>query len=67
MKRSACLLVVTDASAGERPTPDTYTAATLRDVRQRVIEMRDAGADEVILVSDPINERSVRALTEALR
>ena len=67
LKRSACLLVVTDASAGERPKPDTYTAATLSDVRQRVIEMRDAGADEVILVSDPINERSVRALTEALR
>ena len=67
LKRSACLLVVTDASAGERPVPETYTAATLSDVRQRVIEMRDAGADEVILVSDPINERSVRSLAEALR
>jgi hypothetical protein len=29
--------------------------------------MRDAGADEVILVSDPINKRSVLALAEALR
>jgi len=67
LKRSACLLVVTDTSAGERPVPDTYTAATLTDIRQRVIEMRDAGADEVILVSDPINERSVLALAEALR
>ena len=47
--------------------PDTYTAATLTDIRQRVIEMRDAGANEVILVSDPINERSVLALAEALR
>jgi alkanesulfonate monooxygenase SsuD/methylene tetrahydromethanopterin reductase-like flavin-dependent oxidoreductase (luciferase family) len=67
LKRSACLLVITDASAGERPAPTTYTAATLSDIRQRVIEMRDAGADEVILVSDPINERSVRVLAEALR
>ena len=67
LKRSACLLVVTDASAGERPVPETYTAATLSDVRQRVIEMRDAGADEVILVSDPINELSVRTLSETLR
>ena len=67
LKRSACLLVVTDTSAGERPVPETYTAATLSDVRQRVIEMRDAGADEVILVSDPINEWSVRALSETLR
>jgi alkanesulfonate monooxygenase SsuD/methylene tetrahydromethanopterin reductase-like flavin-dependent oxidoreductase (luciferase family) len=67
LKRSACLLVITDASAGERPAPTTYTAATLSDIRQRVIEMRDGGADEVILVSDPINERSVRALAEALR
>jgi hypothetical protein len=39
----------------------------LSDVRQRVIEMRDAGADEVILVSDPINERSVLALAEAIQ
>jgi hypothetical protein len=67
LKRSACLLVVTDASAGERPVPETYTAATLSDVRQRVLEMRDAGADEVILVSDPINERSVHALAEAFQ
>jgi alkanesulfonate monooxygenase SsuD/methylene tetrahydromethanopterin reductase-like flavin-dependent oxidoreductase (luciferase family) len=67
LKRSACLLVVTDASAGERPVPDKYTAATLSDIRQRVLEMRDAGADEVILVSDPINERSVLALAQALQ
>jgi alkanesulfonate monooxygenase SsuD/methylene tetrahydromethanopterin reductase-like flavin-dependent oxidoreductase (luciferase family) len=67
LKRSACLLVVTDASAGERPTPSTYTAATLSDLRQRVLEMRDAGADEVILVSDPINERSIHTLAETLR
>jgi len=66
LKRSACLLVVTDPTAGERPQPVAYTAATLADVRARVLEMRDAGADEVILVSDPIDERSIRLLAENL-
>ncbi len=66
LKRSACLLVVTDSTAGERPRPVEYTAATLADVRARVLEMRDAGADEVILVSDPIDERSIRLLAENL-
>jgi hypothetical protein len=32
-----------------------------------VIEMRDAGADEVILVNDPINERSIHAIAEAFQ
>jgi len=66
LKRSACLLVVTDSTAGERPRPVDYTAATLADVRARMIEMRDAGADEVILVSDPIDTRSIRLLAENL-
>lgn len=67
LKRSACLLVVTDSDAGERPRPVEYSAATVVDVLARIREMRDAGADEVILVSDPIDTRSVRTLAEALR
>lgn len=67
LKRSACLLVVTDPDAGERPRPVEYSAATVVDVLARVREMRDAGADEVILVSDPIDTRSIRTLAEALR
>jgi probable F420-dependent oxidoreductase len=66
LKRSACLLVVTDPSAGERPRPVDYSAATVADVRARVREMHHAGADEVILVSDPIDSRSIRVLAEAL-
>lgn len=66
LKRSACLLVVTDSTAGERPRPVEYSAATVVDVLARVLEMRDAGADEVILVSDPIDERSIRLLAENL-
>lgn len=67
LKRSACLLVVTDSDAGERPRPVEYSAATVVDVLARIREMRDAGADEVILVSDPIDTRSIRTLAEALR
>ena len=66
LKRSACLLVVTDPSAGERPRPVDYSAATVADVRARVREMHHAGADEVILVSDPIDSHSIRVLAEAL-
>ncbi|MCW3049700.1 MAG: Pyrimidine monooxygenase RutA [Solirubrobacterales bacterium] len=62
--RSACVLVVLDRSAGERPiTPNAppvegspeRIAATLR-------ELADAGADEAILVVSPIAERSIREL-----
>lgn len=66
LKRSACLLVVTDLAAGERPRPTDYSAATLADVRARVHELHDAGADEIILVSDPIDVRSIRTLAETL-
>lgn len=66
LRRSACLLVVTDPTAGERPRPVDYSAATVADVRARVREMHHAGADEVILVSDPIDSRSIRVLAEAL-
>ncbi|NDA77573.1 MAG: LLM class flavin-dependent oxidoreductase [Acidimicrobiia bacterium] len=66
LKRSACLLVVTDPDAGERPRPVEYSAATLTDARARILELRDAGADEVIVVSDPIDVRSIRAIAEAL-
>jgi hypothetical protein len=66
LQRSACLLVVTDPDADERPRPVEYSAATVVDVLARIREMRDAGADEVILVSDPIDERSIRLLAENL-
>jgi probable F420-dependent oxidoreductase len=68
VERSACLLVVLDRSTAERPRPEGFSpvegptdrvAAALR-------ELADAGADEAILVLDPITERSVRALGETL-
>jgi probable F420-dependent oxidoreductase len=68
IERSACLFVLLDRSAGERPIrpdappvegPPERVAAALR-------ELADAGADEAILVASPINERSIGELAEAL-
>ena len=66
LKRSACLLVRVDSNANERPRPDTYSEATLADVARRVDELSSAGADEVILVANPIDETSIRRLGDAL-
>ena len=38
----------------------------LHELRTHLNELADAGADEAILVLDPINERSVAAVAEAL-
>jgi alkanesulfonate monooxygenase SsuD/methylene tetrahydromethanopterin reductase-like flavin-dependent oxidoreductase (luciferase family) len=68
IRRSACVLVVLDRAAGERPvTPQAPPlegspegiAATLR-------EFAEAGADEAILVVSPIDERSIRRLAEVV-
>ena len=67
IERSACVLVVLDRAAGERPargiaplegSPSGSPAACAA--------LAEAGADEAILVVDPITERSIRALGEAL-
>ena len=66
--RSACVLVVLDRAAGDRPLVDgdpplegspDHIAAGLRD-------LAEAGADEAILVVSPITEGSIRALGEVL-
>ena len=68
IRRSACVFVLLDRTAGERPiTPDAppvegppeRIAATLR-------ELADAGADEAILVVSPISERSIRELADVV-
>jgi probable F420-dependent oxidoreductase len=68
VERSACVLVVLDRGAGERPATDASPplegspgriAAGLR-------ELAEAGADEAILVVSPITERSIRALAEVV-
>jgi len=64
VERSACVLVQLDGGAGERPLPEGVRP--VRDVSRHLRELADAGADEAILVVDPINERSIRTLAEAL-
>jgi probable F420-dependent oxidoreductase len=69
VRRSACALVVLDREAHERPLrddvpplegPPERVASALRD-------FADGGADEVILVADPITEVSIAALGQVLR
>ncbi len=66
--RSACVLVVLDPDARERPVPRDVTP--LEGSSERIAEglraLGDAGADEAILVASPINDRSVRELGEVL-
>jgi alkanesulfonate monooxygenase SsuD/methylene tetrahydromethanopterin reductase-like flavin-dependent oxidoreductase (luciferase family) len=68
IERSACVLVVLDRTTLERPIPEGCRA--LEGSAERIAEgLRDlaqAGADEAILVVDPITERSIRRLGEAL-
>ncbi|HYZ27897.1 MAG TPA: LLM class flavin-dependent oxidoreductase [Thermoleophilaceae bacterium] len=64
IERSACAHVVLDRANPERrlEVPPIDGA----DIAARVRELGEAGADEVILVAGPINERSIRALGDAL-
>jgi probable F420-dependent oxidoreductase len=68
VERSACVLVVLDRSAGERPS--TPEAPPLEGSPERIAaglrELAEAGADEAILVVSPITERSIRALAEVV-
>jgi probable F420-dependent oxidoreductase len=64
VERSACVLVAVNGGAGERPhdVPPVEPAELTAHLR----ELAAAGADEAILVVDPITERSVRAIASAL-
>jgi probable F420-dependent oxidoreductase len=68
VERSACVLIVLDRSAGERPS--TQEAPPLEGSPERIAarlrELAEAGADEAILVVSPITERSIRALAEVV-
>ena len=66
VKRSACLLVEVLPGATERPQPSGYTAVSLVELPSTLESMRDVGADEVVLVCNPIDENSIRAVARAL-
>jgi alkanesulfonate monooxygenase SsuD/methylene tetrahydromethanopterin reductase-like flavin-dependent oxidoreductase (luciferase family) len=69
IERSACVLVTVEGQNAERaPLPDIAPLpADPRTLAQHLHGLAEAGADEAILVLDPITERSVRAIEPALR
>lgn len=61
-QRSACVLVAVEGGRDERPPEEDAPPVDVRDLRAHLDELAEAGADEAILVLDPIDEASVRAV-----
>jgi alkanesulfonate monooxygenase SsuD/methylene tetrahydromethanopterin reductase-like flavin-dependent oxidoreductase (luciferase family) len=64
LTHSACVLVRVGDGAGERPNDVPPVAA--EDLAAHLRLLGEAGADEVILVLDPIDERSTRRVANAI-
>jgi alkanesulfonate monooxygenase SsuD/methylene tetrahydromethanopterin reductase-like flavin-dependent oxidoreductase (luciferase family) len=60
IERSACVLVEVDGGTGERPRD--VPAVQAGDLADHLRALKEAGADEAILVLDPITESSIRSL-----
>jgi probable F420-dependent oxidoreductase len=68
IERSACVLVVLDRAAGGRPVPEGTEPleGPPRSIADGLRVFEEAGADEVIVVASPNDERSIRTLGEAI-
>jgi alkanesulfonate monooxygenase SsuD/methylene tetrahydromethanopterin reductase-like flavin-dependent oxidoreductase (luciferase family) len=66
VQRSACLLVSVDGGAGERAAQPAVPPIASARLRSELEGLAQAGADEAILVLDPITESSIRSLRTAL-
>ena len=66
LERSACVLVRFPGSAGERPDEPGVEPVDPSNLGAALAAFAEAGADEVILVCDPITEGSIRALGAAV-
>jgi alkanesulfonate monooxygenase SsuD/methylene tetrahydromethanopterin reductase-like flavin-dependent oxidoreductase (luciferase family) len=66
VKRSACLHVRVGAGAGERLTKRDAPPLPDDQLPEALATLAQAGADEVILVLDPITEPALRSLRTAL-
>jgi probable F420-dependent oxidoreductase len=72
LRRSVCVLVRTDATSTERPLGEEMppVEGSASEIVDQLAAFAAAGADEIIVIANPINERSVReigALLPALR
>lgn len=72
LRRSVCVLVRTDPTSTERPLGEELppVEGSSGEIVERLATFAAAGADEIIVIANPINERSVReigALLPALR
>ncbi len=65
IERSACVFVALDG-AGARQNDENVPAVAADRLAEHLTALREAGADEAILVVDPITERSIRSLRTAL-
>jgi alkanesulfonate monooxygenase SsuD/methylene tetrahydromethanopterin reductase-like flavin-dependent oxidoreductase (luciferase family) len=66
VRRSACVLVSVGGGAGERPLAESSPPVDARDLQKHLAALEDAGADEAILVLDPIDAESVATVGEIL-
>jgi probable F420-dependent oxidoreductase len=66
VQRSVCLLVEVDGGAGERPAQPEAPPLPAEELADELAALEAAGADEVILVLDPITEPAIRSLRTAL-
>ncbi len=64
--RSACVLVAVDPAASERPSSPEAPGVAPERLEEHLRELAEAGADEVILVANPITEHSIRLLGEVV-
>ena len=68
IERSACVLVALDDATGERWWGEDVEP--VRGSADRMVaalrELHEAGADEIIIVADPITERSIRELGDVI-
>lgn len=66
LRRSACLLVEVGEGAGERRAQAEAPPLSSSDLAAELEALAQAGADEAILVLDPITEPALRSLRTAL-
>ena len=65
-KRSACVLVSVEGGRGERPLEEDAPPVDARVLPAHLDDLAAAGADEAILVLDPIDERSVAGVARVI-